>query len=50
MLRDGALELEVSLRKPPDAANNYHAIFYLEFDNIIEITKERGVIFDFSIV
>jgi hypothetical protein len=48
MLRDGTLEMDVQLGAQMTKA--YHAIFYLEFDNIIEITKERGVIFDFSIV
>jgi hypothetical protein len=47
-LRDGALELEVVLSKQHDTA--FQTLFYLSFDNVIEITKERGVQFDFSIV
>ena len=47
LLKDGALELEVQCETAPETA--FYTIFYLEFDNVIEITKERGVIFDFSI-
>ena len=56
LLKDGSLDLDVHLEKDPKATPNpalvtsgaggYTAMFYLEFDNIIEITKERQVLVD----
>ncbi len=40
LLRDGALELEVQLKDIPPAGKNFHAIFYLEFDNIIGMYED----------
>jgi hypothetical protein len=48
LLRDGALELECVMEEIYEQA--FQAVFYLQFENVIEITKERGVQFDFSIV
>jgi hypothetical protein len=48
LLRDGALELECVMAKPYDQA--FQTLFYLQFENCVEVTKERGVQFDFSIV
>jgi hypothetical protein len=48
ILRDGALELECVLSEAHKEA--FQTLFYLQFENCIEITKERGVQFDFSIV
>ena len=31
------------------SASGYTAMFYLEFDNIIEITKERQVLVDYKL-
>jgi hypothetical protein len=48
LLRDGALELECVMAKPYDQA--FQTLFYLQFENCVEVTKERGVQFHFSIV
>ena len=59
LLKDGSLDLDVHLEKDPKAlpnpalvtsgAGGYTAMFYLEFDNIIEITKERQVLVDYKL-
>ena len=59
LLKDGSLDLDVHLEKDPNAkpnptlvtsgAGGYTAMFYLEFDNIIEITKERQVLVDYKL-
>ena len=59
LLKDGSLDLDVHLEKDPKATPNpalvtsgaggYTAMFYLEFDNIIEITKERQVLVDYKL-
>jgi hypothetical protein len=46
LLKDGSLDLEVSMI-PID--KSVTAIFYLEFDNILQITKERQILFDYKI-
>ena len=48
LLKDGVLELEVQLDNP--ISESYTVIFYLEFDNVVEINKERAVSFDYSTV
>ena len=47
LLKDGALELDVNMDKA--LATSYTFLFYLEFDNIIEITKERQVLVDYKL-
>lgn len=51
LLRDGSLDLEIKCSKTPsdDGGGSYYAVFYMEFDSIIEITKDRQVIFDFKV-
>jgi hypothetical protein len=54
LLKDGSLDLDVHLEKDPTgvlttSAAGYTAMFYLEFDNIIEITKERQVLVDYKL-
>jgi hypothetical protein len=48
LLRDGALEFDVVFESNDTTV--MQAIFYMEFDNVIEITKDRAVQFDFNIV
>jgi hypothetical protein len=46
LLKDGSLDLDVTC----GGFNESHtAIFYLEFDNVIQITKERQILFDYKI-
>ena len=47
LLKEGSLDIEFTFNG--DIANSTSILFYMEFDNIIEITKERNVIFDFKI-
>ena len=57
LLKDGSLDLDVHLENDSSlatpalvtSATGYTAMFYLEFDNIIEITKERQVLIDFEL-
>jgi hypothetical protein len=55
LFKDGSLDLDVQLEKDPTTTNlvthntAYTAVFYLEFDNIIEITKERQVLVDYKL-
>ena len=47
LLQDGALDCDITFSK--QAEKGVTAIFYLEFDNIIEITKARQIIFDYKV-
>ena len=54
LFKDGSLDLDVHFES--DDTNTlvtqktgYTAMFYLEFDNIIEITKERQVLVDYKL-
>ena len=47
LLKDGSLDLDVHLST--GTATGYTAMFYLEFDNIIEITKERQILVDYKL-
>ena len=59
LLKDGSLDLDVQIEANPSKTDNpkaelatatgYTAMFYLEFDNIIEITKERQVLVDYKL-
>jgi hypothetical protein len=56
LLKDGSLDLDVHLEAEPISktlvtatGTGYTAMFYLEFDNIIEITKERQVLVDYKL-
>ena len=59
LLRDGSLDLDVQLDYTHNATTkidelltkdkSHTAIFYLEFDNIIEITKDRQVLVDYKL-
>ena len=59
LLKDGSLDLDVQIEADPSktgpnkgelaTAVGYTAMFYLEFDNIIEITKERQVLVDYKL-
>jgi len=53
LLKDGSLDLDVQLDySGTDLLTKTHghtAIFYLEFDNIIEITKDRQVLVDYKL-
>lgn len=46
-LKDCSLDLDIDFLKAP--TSSITAIFYLEFDNVIEITKQRNVVFDYQI-
>lgn len=46
-LKDGSLDLDVDFEKLPE--DSITAVFYLEFDNVIEITKQRNVLFDYQV-
>ena len=46
LLKDGSLDLDVVLESSNTSKT---MIFYLEFDNIIEITKERQVLVDYKL-
>jgi hypothetical protein len=47
LLKDGSLDLEVTVKKEINYATT--AIFYMEFDNIIEINKERNILYDYKV-
>ena len=47
LLKEGSLDIEFTFKN--DIKDSTSILFYMEFDNIIEITKERNVIFDFKI-
>ena len=47
LLKDGSLELDVVMDAPLTDSHTF--LFYLEFDNIIEITKERQVLVDYKL-
>ena len=53
LLRDGSLDLDVQLDYSGTDLltkdKSHTAIFYLEFDNIIEITKDRQVLVDYKL-
>ena len=55
LLKDGSLDLDVHLENDTTTKAlvtdkiGYTAMFYLEFDNIIEITKERQVLVDYKL-
>ena len=55
LLKDGSLDLDVQLEKlgtTPALVTEkvgYTAVFNLEFDNIIEITKDRQVLADYKL-
>jgi hypothetical protein len=46
-LNDGNLELEVVFEKAKSEAIS--VLIYMEFDNLVEITKHRNVIFDYQV-
>lgn len=48
LLKDGSLDLDITL-KSRDPRMEIDAIFYLEFDNIIEINKDRNVLYDYKV-
>ena len=47
LLKEGSLDIELGFST--EIKDSTSILFYMEFDNIIEITKERNVIFDFKI-
>jgi hypothetical protein len=47
LLQDGSLDLDLSFEETN--TSSITAIIYLEFDNIIEITKNRQILFDYKI-
>lgn len=47
LFKDGALDLDIEFKDSID--KSITSIFYLEFDNIIEITKQRNIIFDYQV-
>ena len=58
LLKDESIDLDVHLEYDNTnipakglvtEKNGYTAMFYLEFDNIIEITKERQVLVDYKL-
>ena len=58
LLKDGSLDSDVHLENEIAAGitkglvtekTGYTAMFYLEFDNTIEITKERQVLVDYKL-
>ena len=48
LLKDGSLDLDVQLKT--SIADSITFVFYLEFDNIIEITKERNILVDYKLL
>jgi len=47
LIKDGSLDLDVQMKNAFQDSVTF--IFYLEFDNIIEITKERNVLVDYKL-
>jgi len=47
ILKDGSLDLDIDFKSA--VQSSITAVFYLEFDNIIEITKQRNVVFDYQV-
>lgn len=47
LLKDGSLDLDIKFKTTPAVSTT--AIFYLEFDNIIEIDKQRNILFDYKV-
>lgn len=47
IFKDGSLDLDIDFKTA--IQESLTTIFYLEFDNIIEITKQRNVIFDYQV-
>ena len=47
LIKDGSLDLDVHLKYALPDSRTF--VFYLEFDNIIEITKERNVLVDYKL-
>ena len=47
ILKDGSLDLDLSFKEILKISIT--AIIYMEFDNIIEITKSRQVLFDYRV-
>ena len=45
--KDGSLQLSITLKKSID--ESITAIFYLEFDNLIEINENRKVSYDYKV-
>jgi len=45
LLKDGQLDMDVSIERPLDSA--YTVIFLCEFDNVIEIDRNRQINFDY---
>jgi hypothetical protein len=48
LLREGSLDLEILLDSAP-STTAITAVFYLEFDNIVEITKQNQVQLDYKV-
>ena len=47
LIKDGSLDLDVQMKS--SFTDSITFVFYLEFDNIIEITKERNVLVDYKL-
>lgn len=47
LLKDGSIDLEIDFNKP--TTNALVCYTYSEFDNIVEITKERNVFYDYNV-
>ena len=47
LLKDGSLDVDITMEKA--FSESVTAYFYLEFDNIIEIDKDRRVFFDYKV-
>lgn len=46
-LKDGTLELDIDFDKITEGSTTI--VVYMEFDNVIEITKQRNVLFDYQV-
>lgn len=47
LLKDGSLDLDIEFKT--SLSKSITSVFYLEFDNLIEITKQRNVVFDYQV-
>lgn len=47
LFKDGSLDLDIEFKTSLE--KSITTIFYLEFDNLIEITKQRNIVFDYQV-
>jgi hypothetical protein len=47
IFKDGCLDLDIDFKK--SMSTSITTIFYLEFDNLLEVTKQRNIVFDYQV-